>query len=286
MSGQEQLETYLALNPVSEAEKEAYWNGGLNEWLNFARLNGVDYYPVATDVPGQGFNYAAQNTDWQDEVFRDAWIQNYYLSVDSGGKKIQQTFSANWFSQDGTIIGSWYNRLNLHYNASTDIKKWLRLGTSLNFSSTRSRWALNNNSQPGASVLSAAMAMAPWDPVSYPAGSLNYLGEDLGGGLSAASMFTNVVNPYSMAVHSYPKGSTERFVGSINLESALISTLTFLMSIPVSLRRNISILLPTRMTPTAYRRTRAVQQASTSTTMRPMPVHSANMTSLSWQVRP
>lgn len=218
MSGQEQLETYLALNPVSSAEKEAYQTGGINGWLNFARLNGVDYYPVATDVPGQGFNYAAQNTDWQDEVFRDAWIQNYYLSVDSGGKKVQQTFSANWFSQDGTIIGSWYNRLNLHYNASTDIKKWLKLGTSLNFSSTRSRWALNNNSQPGASVLSAAMAMAPWDPVSYPAGSLNYLGEDLGGGLAAASMFTNVVNPYSMAVHSYPKGSTERFVGSINLE--------------------------------------------------------------------
>ena len=218
MKSQEHLETYLKLNPVSQAEIDAYETGGLNAWLNYARIGGVDYYPVATDVPGQGFNYAAQNTDWQDEVFRSAAIQNYYIAIDSGSRKVSQTFSANYFSQDGTIIGSWYNRLNLHYSASSEIKKWLKMGSSLNFSSTRSRWALNNNSQPGASVISAAMAMAPWDPAYYPEGSLNYLGEDLGGNIAAASNFKNVVNPYSMATHTYPKGSTERFVGSIYLE--------------------------------------------------------------------
>lgn len=227
MKSQEHLETMLKLNGASSGELEAYRTGGINGWLNYARIGGLADFPVATDVPGQGFNYGAQNTDWQDEVFRDAAIQNYYVSVDSGSKKVSQTFSANWFSQDGTIIGSWYNRLNLHYSASSQIKKWLKLGSTLNFSSTKSRWSLNNNSQPGASVISAAMAMAPWDPVRYPEGSLNHLGEDLGGNLAAASNFKNVVNPYSMAIHDFPRGSTERFVGNIYLDLNIVKGLVF-----------------------------------------------------------
>ena len=227
MQSQEHLETMFKINGASTAELEAYRTGGLNAWLNYARIGGVADFPVATDVPGQGFDYAAQNTDWQDEVFRDAAIQNYYLSVDSGSRKVSQTFSANWFSQDGTIIGSWYNRLNLHYNASSRIKDWLKIGSSLNFSSTKSRWSLNNNSQPGASVISAAMAMAPWDPAYYPEGSVNYLGEDLGGQISAASNFKNVVNPYSMATHEFPRGSTERFVGNVYLDLDLAKGLVF-----------------------------------------------------------
>ena len=227
MQSQEHLETMFKINGASQAELEAYQTGGLNGWLNYARIGGVADFPVATDVPGQGFNYAAQNTDWQDEVFRNAAIQNYYLSVDSGSRKVSQTFSANYFSQDGTVIGSWYNRLNLHYNASSQIKKWLKIGSSLNFSSTKSRWSLNNNSQPGASVISAALAMAPWDPAYYPEGSLNYLGEDLGGQIAAASNFKNVVNPYSMATHDFPRGSTERFVGNIYLDLNIVKGLVF-----------------------------------------------------------
>lgn len=227
MGAQEHIETMFKVNNLGQKEIEAYKTGGLNAWLTYARIGGLADYPVPTDVPGEGFNYAAQDTDWQDEVFRHAAIQNYYLSVESGNSKINQSFSANWFSQDGTIIGSYYNRLNLHYNAASEIKKWLKLGTTLNFSSTRSRWALNNSSQPGASVLSAAMAMAPWDPAYYPAGSKNHLGEDMSGKVAAASNFMNVVNPYSMYIHSFPKGSSERLVGSIFLDLKPFKGFTF-----------------------------------------------------------
>lgn len=220
MGAQEHFQTMLAVNrgAFSTKELEAYEQGGFNAWLNYARIGGEKDFPVATDVPGAGFDYASQSTDWQDAVFRDAAIQNYYLSVDSGSKKMSQSFSVNYFTQDGTIINSYYNRLNLHYNASSQIKDWLKVGSNLNFSTVDSRWALNNHSQPGASVLSAAMAMAPWDPTHYPAGAVNYLGEDLGGRNAAASNFKNVVNPFSMAKHSYPKGRSERFVGSVFLE--------------------------------------------------------------------
>ena len=217
MGAHEHIETMFKVNRLSTAETAQYMNGGLNAWLNYARIGGVEDYPVAGTGSGQ-FDYDSQDTDWQDAVFRTAAIQNYYVSVDTGNKKTSQAFSANWFSQDGTIIGSWYNRLNLHYNASSEVFSWLKLGTTINLSSTRSRWALNNNSQPGASMLSAALAMAPWDPVRYPDGVLNSHGEDLGGRIAAASNFMNVVNPYSMATHSHTLGHSERLVGSAYAE--------------------------------------------------------------------
>lgn len=94
-------------NEKASVTFEAY-AGVQTRWRKLDLMQSQEHFPVATDVPGQGFNYAAQNTDWQDEVFRNAAIQNYYLSVDSGSRKVSQTFSANYFSQDGTVIGSWY----------------------------------------------------------------------------------------------------------------------------------------------------------------------------------
>lgn len=214
MSATEQIETMFKINNMSRKETEAYQNGGLNGWLNYARIGGLADYPIAGTAEGN-FDYASNNTDWQDAVFRAAPIQNYYVSVDSGNEKMKQTFSANYFSQDGTIIGSYYDRINLRYNSSSQLKKWLRIGETFNFSTVTSRWALNNNSQPGASILSAALAMAPWDPTHYPAGTRNHLGDDLSNRISAASNFQNVVNPFSMATHSHPRGGEERYVGSL-----------------------------------------------------------------------
>ena len=57
---------------------------------------------------------------------------------------------------------------------------------------------MNNSESAGSSILSAAFAMAPWDPTHYPAGSVNKQGTDLSGQISAGSNFKNVTNPFSM----------------------------------------------------------------------------------------
>ena len=77
---------------------------------------------------------------------------------------------------------------------------------------------MNNNSRPGASILSAALAMAPWDPVRYPEGSVNNLGEDLSGRIAASSNFKNVTNPLSIGEHTHPLDKDERWVGNVYLD--------------------------------------------------------------------
>lgn len=201
-------------------EKSKEEGGGFNAWLTSYRIGGSKYFPVAKTLgTPDGYDYENNITDWQDAVFRpNALIQNYHVSVDGGSEKTRYALSGNYFSQDGTIIGSTYERVTLRLNTSHQIYKWLKVGETLSFSTSKSRWAMNNSSSPGASVLSGALAMAPWDPTHYPEGSLNYLGESVAGNISASSNFKNATNPYSMESTSHPNNNTERWVGSLYLD--------------------------------------------------------------------
>ena len=69
--------------------------------------------------------------------------------------------------------------------------------------------------------------MAPWDPAHYPAGTLNYKGEDLGGKIAAPSNFKNVSNPFGMVNYSHPMDKTERWVGDIYLEITPLKGLVY-----------------------------------------------------------
>ena len=195
-------------------------NKGVGAWVREFKTGNSDFFPSNMD-------YGVFDTDWQDEVFRNALIQNYHLSFDGGNEKSTWAISAGYFNQDGTIIGSNYNRITLRANSAHKIAKWLKIGENLTFMNSWGRNAMNNSSSPGASILSAAIAMAPWDPVRYPAGAKNWLGEDLGGQLSAASNFKNVTHPYSMVEYSHPSDKTERWVGDIFAEITPVKGLVF-----------------------------------------------------------
>ena len=216
MQRDEFSKTLIALNNVA-SEKAFLKNYGFNKWLSAYRLGTSPYYPaLKTDANPAGMDYSNVETDWQDEVFKaNALIQNYHLSFDGGTAKDRYTMSASYFNQEGTIIGSNFERLTLRLNSSHKVKEWLTVGEDLSFMASTGRNAMNNNSSPGASVLSAALAMAPWDPTHYPAGSVNRLGKDLSGQISASSNFRNVTNPFSMVENSAPRNNVERLLGGV-----------------------------------------------------------------------
>ena len=85
----------------------------------------------------------------------------------------------------------------------------------------------DNNASPMANMLTAAFAMAPWDPTHYPAGSVNRNGKDLSGGISAGSNFKNVTNPFSMLEYNHPHVRNERWVGNVFAELTPIKNFTF-----------------------------------------------------------
>ncbi len=231
MESNEFATTIIALNNVA-SERNFFRNNGFNKWLTAYRLGRSPYYPVNLD-------YENIETDWQDEVFvPNAAIQNYHLSIDGGTEKSNYVISGSYFNQDGTIIGSNFERFTLRLNSSHKVRSWLKIGENLSFMTSSGRNAMNNNSSPGASILSAALAMAPWDPTHYPAGSLNIDGRDLSGQIAASSNFRNVTNPFSMVENSVPSNNVERWVGDLYAEITPIRNLVLRSSVSLDLSNN------------------------------------------------
>lgn len=239
MKRDEFAQTIIALNNVA-SEKNYFNKKGFNSWLSAYRLGKSPYYPVIKSATNpEGFDYSTVETDWQDEVFKaNALIQNYHLSIDGGNEKDRYAISGSYFNQDGTIIGSNYERLTLRINSSHKVRSWVTVGENLSFQHATGRNAMNNSSSPGASVLAAALAMAPWDPTHYTAGSMNLDGKDLSGQIAASSNFRNVVNPFSMVQNSEPKTVDERWVGNIYADITPFKNLTLHSAVSLDLLNN------------------------------------------------
>jgi len=239
MKRDEFVKTIIELNNIG-SEKTYFKNNGFNKWLNAYRIAGSPYYPtIASGTNPNGIDYSQIETDWQDEVFNEnAIIQNYHLSIDGGTDKDRYAISSSYFNQDGTVMGSNYERLTLRINSSHKVRSWLKVGENLSFMSSTGRNAMNNNASPGASILSAALAMAPCDPTHYPQGSVNNAGKDLSGQIAASSNFRNVTNPFSMVEMSDPKNTAERWVGDLYVEISPLKNLTLRSSVSIDMANN------------------------------------------------
>ncbi len=78
-------------------------------------------------------------TDWQEEIFRTAAMQNHQLTLSGGSDKVRYSLGGNYFNQDGVAIGSNFERYQMRLNLDADIAKWLKVGNSLSISRTDER---------------------------------------------------------------------------------------------------------------------------------------------------
>ena len=250
LNSRDQVMTELRIGAMRNGASEIaqYLNDGFSSWLKDWKLGSSEFYPT-------NFDYSKQETDWQDEVFhKNAFMHNYNLSFDGGSDKGHYALSSSYFGQDGTIIGSNYNRFTLRLNSDFKICKWLKIGEHFNIMVQSGRNAMNNSSSAGASVLSAALAMSQWDPVYYPNGSVNADGDDMSGRYSAGSNFKNVTNPYQMVYNTEPSSKSERAVGDIYLEITPVEGLTLRPSFSVdyNVARNKGFTYPNTYTSYNY----------------------------------
>ena len=101
-------------------------------------------------------------TDWQDQVFRDAPVQNYDLSVSGGSDRTRYFVSGSLLRNEGTVIGSSFDRGAFRLNLDQDVSERFRLGNRLTFSRSTSEIIANSGSGgDAASVVIAALRAAP-----------------------------------------------------------------------------------------------------------------------------
>ena len=77
-----------------------------------------------------------KGTNWQDEVFRTAFQHQHQISAQGGSEKVQYYVSGSWMNQEGTIIGSEFDRLSFRTNIDAQLKSWFKLGVNASYSLT------------------------------------------------------------------------------------------------------------------------------------------------------
>ena len=102
------------------------------EYFNdMVALGEVEANPLYADpsILGKG-------TNWQDEVFRTALQHQHQISAQGGTDKIQYYVSGSFMNQEGTIIGSNFDRLSFRANLDAQLKDWFKLGLNATYANT------------------------------------------------------------------------------------------------------------------------------------------------------
>ena len=74
-----------------------------------------------------------KGTNWQDAIFQTAIQHSHQVNVQGGTEKVQYYASAGYMNQEGTIIGSKFDRLNFRANLDAQLKSWLKMGASISY---------------------------------------------------------------------------------------------------------------------------------------------------------
>ena len=77
-----------------------------------------------------------KGTNWQDAIFRTALQHQHQISAQGGTDKVRYYVSGNYMNQEGTIIGSNFNRFSVRTNLDADLKSWLKLGLNVSYTQT------------------------------------------------------------------------------------------------------------------------------------------------------
>ena len=94
---------------------------------------------IRPDLLGEG-------TNWQDELFQTALIQNYNLSASGGSDNTTYALGMSYFDQEGTIIGSSFDRMTLRGVIDSQVKKWMKVGVNMNVYKTNQVTTVNDDS--------------------------------------------------------------------------------------------------------------------------------------------
>lgn len=185
------------------------------ELVNEANVN-AGRAPVFTQDQIAGFGVG---TNWQDEIFRDAPIQNYQLTASGGNEKSRYAVSGNFLEQQGIIMNSKYDRASFRFNFDHKINDRFNIGTSLNIIRSRNN-AVPTDADGGTSgtVVYSALNFSPTQPVYNPDGSLVVFNTP--GRIQIGS-------PVAQAMGTFNKTIGTRMMGTVFADYKILPGLTF-----------------------------------------------------------
>lgn len=153
-------------------------------------------------------------TDWMDAIFRTAPMQKVNLSMLGGNQKISHATSLGYYTQDGIMKNSSYNRLSLQSNISSKLASNITVRANVNLS------AENRRTQPVSTVIQNAMRILPSIPIYDDNG-------EYAGPTGNAEWNGNTLNPVAIINEQNYRMKGFRMLSNISLEWEIIKGLKF-----------------------------------------------------------
>lgn len=191
------------------------------EYVDFAKRF---YVNSAQPAPADLANFVPTiSTDWQDEVFRTAFLSNNSLSVSGGTDRTRYYVSGGYIDQQGIVRNSGYKRGSIRINLDSKVSDRFSIQSRL----TVSR-AMQNGFSPsvgdntrnfGKSGVGSIMRAITTVPVKNPDGTYTDVTPFSFNGIDAE-------NPVAVADEVLDRNTTTRAQGGIDLKAVIVKGLT------------------------------------------------------------
>ncbi|HET6228698.1 MAG TPA: TonB-dependent receptor [Longimicrobiaceae bacterium] len=177
---------------------------------------------------------AGLDTDWQDQVFRRAGLQNWQLSVRGAtatGSPTRYALSGGYFDQEGIVAGSGIRRYSARVNLNQALGSRVELGGSFSASQARSKSVPTAGQQnANAGAVSAALQYVPILPVRRADGTYSYINTDLNAYNSLLDA-PQTPNPVSLTNEVRDSLSDTRLLGNLFGQVSLLQDLKLRVSL-------------------------------------------------------
>ena len=158
-----------------------------------------------------------KGTDWQDAIYQTGVVSSHQLSFSGGQEKTNYYFSGGYYSEQGTLIETNFDRYSLRANINHEIKPWLNVGFSTNLTRSNQKIGLSDGFD---AVTNTVLYNSPASPVKDVYG--NYVGQTNVG----TATFGNPNNPVALAHYRDVRTVNSRAFGALFAEIKIIEGLT------------------------------------------------------------
>ncbi len=160
-------------------------------------------------IPYPNPSLFGEGTDWQNEIFKTAPMQNVNLSARGGNDMMTYSISGDYFKQEGILQNGDYERLTLRINNDYKLNSFIKIGHNFSIINTKSNYA------PG-TIYNAYYA----PPTVAPIDSAGKFGNTTSDG--------SVGNPVATRYYErYNGGSGFRVAGNAYIDVTLFKGLTY-----------------------------------------------------------
>lgn len=195
---------------------------------NFKMMNGAELFDLHAQLFGPDLQPTQRpdelrdrDFDWLGAAFDTGNLQNYYISVSGSENNLNYFVSTDYYTEDGTLINTKYDRINSRVNLNAKLSPKVDMNVRLNYMEGKSR---NETSYIN---LSGAYGGIPWDnPYDANGNIINIAGDyrpDDGG----LWYFQNKRNFLFNEQYNYSKSKSQELVADLQLTWSILDWLSF-----------------------------------------------------------